>query len=125
MPRWTGAGNWEMRNGSYIPDKGDIVWLTFNPQAGREQKGRRPALCLSPKIYNEKTNLGIFCPITTKIKGYPFEVLIPEKCKTKGVILADQVRSLDWFVRKAEFIEKCPEETLEEVIEKIKILILS
>ena len=80
---------------AYIPEPGDIVWLEFNPQAGHEQAGHRPALVLSQRAYNEKTGLGIFCPITSKVKGYPFEVLLKGK-KISGVILSDQVKSLDW-----------------------------
>jgi len=113
-----------MRSGDYVPDRGDIVWLTFNPQAGHEQKGRRPALCLSPKEYNGKTSLGIFVPITSKVKGYPFEVAVRGK-RIGGVILSDQVRSLDWRSRKAEFIERCQPEVLEETVEKLKLLILT
>ena len=111
-----------MKPGRYVPDKGDIVWLTFNPQRGHEQAGKRPALCLSPKSYNEKTFLGIFVPITSKIKGYPFEVSVRGK-KVQGVILSDQVRHLDWKARKADFIEKCPEEVLKETIQKLRLIL--
>ena len=111
-----------MKSGRYVPDKGDIVWLTFNPQTGHEQAGRRPALCLSPRGYNEKTSLGIFVPITSKIKGYPFEVSIKSR-KINGAILSDQIRSLDWWARKAEFIEKCPKESFEEAIKKLSLLL--
>ena len=113
----------EKKNGKYVPDKGDILWLQFSPQAGHEQAGRRPAICLSPKLYNEKTNLGLFCPITSKQKGYPFEILLPPDFPIKGVILADQIRNLDWNIRKAIFIAKAPEETLKEVLEKIQLLL--
>ena len=109
----------------YIPDRGEIVWLNFNPQAGHEQAGKRPSVVISPKIYNEKTNLAIFCPITSKIKGYPFEVKLPEACRIKGVILADQVKNLDWNVRKAEFICRIPDKTLEELIANLLLLIAS
>ena len=90
----------------YVPARGDAVWITFNPQAGHEQAGRRPALVLSPSSYNGKVGLAILCPITSQIKGYPFEVTIPSGSKLGGVILADQVKSLDWRFRKAEFICK-------------------
>jgi mRNA interferase MazF len=113
----------ERKSGKYVPERGDVLWLHFSPQAGHEQAGRRPALCLSPKIYNEKTSLGLFCPITSKVKGYPFEIQLPEDFPVKGVILADQIRNLDWNVRKALFIAKVPEEVLEEVLEKIEILL--
>lgn len=110
---------------AYIPDTGDIVWLTFNPQAGHEQSGRRPALVLSPAAYNGKVNLALFCPITSRIKGYPFEVLLPEQLKVKGAILADQVKSLDWKIRKAEFADKIPPSELKKVVQKIKVLLPS
>lgn len=83
----------------YVPEAGDIVWLHFDPQAGHEQAGYRPALVLSPAAYNGKTGLMLCCPMTTQIKGYPFEVLIAGK--QAGAVLADQVKSLDWVVRKA------------------------
>src|SRR4029077_6896441 len=85
-----------------VPERGDIVWITLNPQAGHEQAGRRPAVVLSPIAYNRKVGLAVFCPITNQIKGYPFEVLIPAGLPVTGAVLADQVKSLDWGVRKAE-----------------------
>jgi len=108
---------------AYIPDSGDIVWITFNPQAGHEQAGRRPALVLSPAAYNGKVGLAILCPITSQIKSYPFEVLIPAGLKISGAILSDQVKSLDWKIRQAEFICKLPAETLDEVLKKLGTLI--
>ncbi|MEI6091897.1 MAG: endoribonuclease MazF [bacterium] len=107
----------------YAPDRGDIIWINFNPQSGKEHKGRRPAFVVSPVEYNRKVGLAIVCPITSQIKGYPFEVLISEKQSTEGVIIADQVKSLDWKVRKAEFIEKAKNEITEEVIKKLLLLI--
>jgi mRNA interferase MazF len=83
----------------YVPDAGDIVWLEFNPQAGHEQAGHRPALVLSPAAYNGKTGLMLCCPMTTQLKGYPFEVVIAGT--RPSAVLADQVKSLDWRVRKA------------------------
>lgn len=77
----------------YVPDTGDVVWLTFTPQAGHEQTGRRPALVLSPRSYNEKTSLALFCPITSRVKGYPFEVSLPNAGPITGVVLADQIRA--------------------------------
>ncbi len=85
----------------YVPDRGDVIWLQFNPQAGHEQAGRRPALVISPKAYNRKVGLLICCPITNQKKGYPFEVNLPEGIGITGVILSDQVKSLDWKVRQA------------------------
>jgi len=84
---------------SYVPDSGDIVWLQFDPQAGHEQAGHRPALVLSPASYNGNTSLMLCCPMTTRIKGYPFEVSIAGK--TASAVLADQVKSLDWQAQKA------------------------
>jgi mRNA interferase MazF len=107
---------------SYVPAPGDIVWLEFTPQAGHEQAGRRPAMVLSKKAYNHKTGLGIFCPITSKIKGYPFEVTLSGK-KISGAILSDQVKSLDWNARKVKFIEKVSAPVLKEVISKISVII--
>jgi mRNA interferase MazF len=106
----------------YVPDKGDIVWLQFDPQAGHEQAGRRPALTISPKSYNQKTGLGIFCPITSHEKGYPFEVKIMIS-KIQGVILVDQIKSLDWKIRKAEFIQKVKPEVLADVLALLDTLI--
>jgi mRNA interferase MazF len=107
---------------SYIPAPGDVVWLEFTPQAGHEQAGRRPAMVLSKKTYNEKTGLGLFCPITSKIKGYPFEVIITGK-KISGVILSDQVKRLDWKARQVKFIEKAAPLVLKEVTSKILVII--
>lgn len=106
----------------YVPDRGDIVWVTLNPQKGREQKGRRPALIISPKIYNEKAQLALMCPITSKSKNYPFEVINISK-KINGVVLADQIRSLDWIGRQTAFIEKASSLTLKEVQEKLLLII--
>lgn len=107
---------------TYIPERGDIVWMDFNPQLGHEQRGRRPALTISFYEYNEKIGLGLFCPITSKIKGYPFEVEVIGK-KINGCILSDQIKSLDWRVRNIEFLEKAEKEIVDEVIENIRILI--
>ncbi len=107
----------------YVPRCGDVVWLTLNPQAGHEQTGRRPALVLSPESYNGKVGLAIFCPITNQIKGYPFEVLIPEGLPVAGAILSDQVKSLDWRARNAELICILPNETISEVLQKLGTLI--
>ncbi len=108
---------------SYIPESGDIVWITFNPQAGHEQAGHRPALVLSPAAYNGKVGLAILCPITSQVKGYPFEVLIPDGLEISGAILSDQVKSLDWKARKAEFVCKLPLLTFNEVVQKLSALI--
>jgi mRNA interferase MazF len=106
-----------------IPDRGDVVWVTLNPQAGHEQAGRRPALVLSPAIYNRKVGLAILCPITSQVKGYPFEVLIPEGMKISGAILSDQPKSLDWKVRKAELVCRLPSPVVEEVLQKLNTLV--
>jgi mRNA interferase MazF len=101
---------------NYIPQRGDLVWLNFKPQTGREQDGRRPAIVLSNSSYNEIVGLAIFCPVTSKVKGYPFEVGLPNQLPVSGVILADQIKSLDWKQRNAEFITKLDEKTLEKVL---------
>lgn len=108
---------------SYIPERGDIIWMMFNPQAGHEQGGHRVAVVLSPKNYNKKTGLSIVCPITKEIKGYPFEVLLPIKLKTRGVILADQIKSQDWRAREASYKEKLPNNILNLVMEKLYLLL--
>jgi mRNA interferase MazF len=100
----------------YVPERGDIVWLDFDPQLGHEQAKRRPAIVLSADRYNRLTGLAIFCPITSKIKGFPWEVPVPIGLAIGGVILSDQVKNLDWRARKAEFIDKIPSTTLEIVI---------
>lgn len=105
----------------FVPDAGDIVWLNFTPQAGHEQAGHRPALVLSPAAYNDKTSLLLCCPMTTQIKGYPFEVVIPGK--VPSAVLADQVKNLDWRSRKAERKGAIPSELLTEVRAKIAVLI--
>jgi mRNA interferase MazF len=108
----------------YVPTRGDAVWHTLNPQVGHEQAGRRPALVLSPASYNGKVGLAVLCPITSQVKGYPFEVAIPPGLKLSGVVLADQVKSLDWRARKAEFICKLPGETINDVIDKLGALLI-
>jgi mRNA interferase MazF len=108
---------------AYVPERGDAVWITFNPQAGHEQAGRRPALVLSPSAYNRKVGLAILCPITNQIKGYPFEVRIPEGLKVTGAILSDQVKNLDWKARQAEFICRLPNTVTEDVSRKLNALL--
>jgi mRNA interferase MazF len=100
---------------AFIPDTGDLVWLTFDPQAGHEQAGRRPALVLSPKSYNQKSGLSLMCPVTSHAKGYPFEVLLPANCGLAGVVLTDHLKSLDWRARSAARIGAVPPQVLEEV----------
>ncbi len=108
---------------TYVPGCGDVVWITLNPQAGHEQTGRRPAVVLSPGSYNGKTGLAILCPVTSQIKGYPFEVILPEGLPVAGAILSDQVKSLDWRARKAELICTLPDETISEVLQKLGTLL--
>jgi mRNA interferase MazF len=107
---------------TYIPDRGDLVWLQFNPQSGHEQSERRPALTLSPKAYNQKVGLAIFCPIASQEKGYPFEVEIKEG-KIKGAVLADQVKSLDWRQRDVKFIARAPLKVITVVIGLLSTLV--
>ena len=108
---------------TYVPQCGDVVWITLNPQAGHEQAGRRPAVVLSPQSYNGKIGLAIFCPITNQVKGYPFEVLVPVGLPVAGAILSDQVKSLDWRARNAELICTLPIETISEVLQKLVTLL--
>jgi mRNA interferase MazF len=108
---------------SYVPDAGDFVWLTFDPQAGHEQGGRRPALILSPREYNAKARLALACPITSQVKGYPFEVTIPLGGAITGVVLADHIKNLDWQARKVVFESKAPVAIVTEVRERLRPLL--
>ena len=107
----------------YIPDRGDLVGLSFDPQAGREQAGRRPALVLSPARYNARTQLSLVCPITSQIKGYPFEVALPASLPVTGVIRADHVRSLDWRVRRADLAGAAPASVIDAVLARLAPLL--
>lgn len=109
--------------GSHVPDAGDIVWLAFAPQAGHEQAGRRPALVLSPRVYNRKSGLALFCPITSTRKGYPFEIGLPATGEVTGVVLADQIKSLDWRSRRARFVCSAPPTVIGEVLGKLSVLL--
>jgi mRNA interferase MazF len=108
---------------AYVPERGDVVWISLNSQAGHEQAGRRPAVVVSPRSYNGKVGLGLFCPVTSQTKGYPFEVLIPEGLPVSGVVLADQVKNLDWRARRAEFVARLPVKTGAEVLGKLAVLL--
>jgi mRNA interferase MazF len=108
---------------AYVPDRGDAVWITLNPQAGHEQAGRRPAVVLSPAAYNGKAGLAILCPITNQIKGYPFEVILPSGLAVTGAILSDQVKSLDWRARNASFICSLAPATITEILQKLNTLV--
>jgi mRNA interferase MazF len=107
----------------YVPDRSHLVWLSFDPQAGREQAGRRPALVLSPAAYNDRAGLALACPITSQMKGYPFEVPLPPGLPITGVVLADHVKSLDWRARRATFVAVVPLQVLLEVTARIGPLI--
>ncbi|MEO8194198.1 MAG: endoribonuclease MazF [Gemmatimonadales bacterium] len=111
------------RRAAYVPESGDAVWLTFDPQAGHEQSGRRPAVVLSPRSYNSRSGLAILCPVTSQIKGYPFEVVLPEGLPISGAVLADQVRSLDWKACNASRICKLPAESIDTVLAKLQPLL--
>jgi mRNA interferase MazF len=108
---------------AYVPERGDIVWISLNPQGGHGQAGRRPAVVVSPKSYNGKVGLGLFCPITSQAKGYPFEVTAPQGLPVGGVVLSDQVKSLDWRARKAEFAGRLPVDVRDEVLGKLASLL--
>jgi mRNA interferase MazF len=106
-----------------VPDAGDLIWLDFTPQAGREQAGRRPAVVLSPRSYNEKTSLAVVCPVTSRAKGYPFEVPVPPGLRIGGVILSDHLKNLDWRQRQAQKAGKIPRSVLEQVRDRIAALL--
>ncbi len=107
----------------HVPDRGDVVWVDFDPQAGHEHAGRRPALIVSPISYNRKVGLVLFCPVTNQRKGYPFEVTLPQGLEVAGVVLADQLKSMDWRARHAEFCCRAPAATVLEVIGKVQSLL--
>jgi mRNA interferase MazF len=107
----------------YVPERGDLVWISLNPQAGHEQAGRRPALVLSPRAYNDRVGLALFCPVTRQVKGYPFEVVLPKNAPITGAVLADQVKCLDWRARQAEQAGSLPAELVLEVLGKLNTLL--
>jgi len=108
---------------AYVPARGDVIWLQFNPQAGHEQAGHRPAVVISPSSYNRRVGLALCCPVTSQVKGYPFEVLLPPGLGVEGAILSDQIKSLDWRARKARRIGNLPAEVLQETVGKILALV--
>ena len=108
---------------AFVPDAGDLVWLAFDPQAGHEQAGRRPAVVLSPRAYNQKSGLALACPITNQVKRYPFEVPLPPGCGVSGAILADHLKSLDWSARRVAKIGRIPQSTLDEVLARLAPLL--
>ena len=101
---------------SYIPQKGDLVIVTFDPQAGHEQKGRRPALVVSNTLFNKHTGLAIVCPITRTKRNYPFHVPVSAHSSLKGFVMVEQVKSIDYTKRKVKFVEQAPQEVLDEVL---------
>jgi mRNA interferase MazF len=107
----------------YVPRRGDAVWITLDPQAGHEKAGRRPALVLSPSAYNGRVGLALLCPITSQVKGYPFEVALSVSSSIKGVVLADQVKNLDWRARKATRFGVVPEGVVADVLRKVSTLL--
>ena len=108
---------------SYVPQRGDIIWLDFDPQKGKEIQKIRPALVVSPKIYNQKVGLALCMPITSQIKGYPFEQIIDSTEKIQGAVLCDQLRSMDWRVRNARFLATLPAKQMNEVLDKLRVLL--
>ena len=112
-----------VKRAGYVPDRGDILWIDLNPRSGHEQAGRRPALVLSPVSYNRKTDLAVMCPITSQVKGYPFEVVLPEGCAVQGAVLSDQVRCLDWKSRKVVRAGSAAITVVDEVTAKLASLI--
>ena len=107
----------------FVPNRGDLVWLDFEPQRGHEQSGRRPAIVILPRSYNGKIGLALFCPVTSQIKGYPFEVALPDDSRVKGVVLVDQIKSLDWRVRRARFIERLPASCFSRVLARVEAVL--
>ncbi len=105
------------------PDRGDVVWITLAPQAGHEQAGRRPAVVLSPAAYNGKVGLALTCPITSQVKGYPFEVSLPVGLPVTGIVLSDQVKSVDWRARRAEWICSLSQSAVAEILQKLSTLL--
>lgn len=112
-----------MKPSAYTPAQGDLVWLDFNPQAGHEQGGRRPALILSPVAYNKRIGLALVCPLTRQAKGYPFEVKLPEGLPVGGVVLSDHIKSQDWRARRAELIGRLDEATVHAVLQRARTLL--
>jgi len=108
---------------AYVPHRGDVVWINFDPQAGHEQGGRRPGIVLSPRSYNKPSGLALFCPVTSRAKKYPFEVPLPVDAPVAGVVLVDQLRNLDWRARQISFIGVLDEDTLVELMEKLRPLV--
>ncbi len=123
MPRPSRPGRASGKTKAYVPNRGDVVWVDLNPQAGREQGGRRPCLVLSPADYSGKTGLAVLCPITGQEKGYPFEVRLPAGLATTGVVLADHIKNLDWRVRRVEYRETIPEAVVREVLDMTMALL--
>jgi mRNA interferase MazF len=125
MAKRTGGRPPATKHGSAAdaPDAGDLVWISFSPQAGREQAGRRPGLVLSPRAYNDKVGLCLVCPVTHHAKGYAFEVALPGDLPIAGVVLADHLKSADWRERGCEHIATAPDEVLDEVRGKLKPLL--
>ncbi|HEX5077819.1 MAG TPA: endoribonuclease MazF [Geminicoccaceae bacterium] len=107
----------------YVPQRGDVIWLSFSPQAGREQAGRRPGIVLSPDAFNRRVGLALTCPVTSRIKGYPFEVRLEGVHGLSGVILVDQLRSLDWRAREAERAGRAPAHVLADVLARLRPLL--
>lgn len=108
---------------AYVPERGDVVWIDLEPRAGREQGGHRTCLVLSPALYNGKASLAVLCPITDQVKGYSFEVALPDGLATTGVVLADHIKSLDWRVRRARFRERVPATVVREVLDAARALL--
>ncbi len=127
MRRWAPALRSGARPGrlarGYVPERGDVVWLAFSPQAGHEQAGTRPALVISPAAYNRRVGLALFCPLTTQIEGYPFEVVLPAGLKAKGAVLADRIKSLDWRVRRAKLLCRAPRAVMDETLARVLALL--
>ena len=112
-----------MKAPRFVPRRGDLVWISLDPRAGHEQAGRRPAVVISPRSYNGKVGLAILCPVTSQVKGYPFEVVLPPGLSIRGAVLSDQVKSLDWRIRGAELACRLPQTVVHEILDKLGTLL--
>jgi len=112
-----------VKRSGFVPERGDLVWLSFDATTGHEQHGRRPALVLSPAVYNRRVGLALVCPVTSRAKGYPFEVALPRDLPIAGVVLADHIRNVDWSARRAEWICALPAEVTLDALERVGALL--
>ena len=123
MKRSVGGRPLATKFGSYCPEAGDFIWIDLDPAAGHEQSGRRPAIVLSPRSYNAAAGLCVICPITSRVRNYPFEAILPDDGNVRGVVLADQPRSISWEQRPIKHAGRAPDALLTEVRERLAALL--